>query len=889
MKKLLIFCLISLSLSPLTYSRSLKSKLAVVREIYKNLETRKYFETFLSELLADIDLFTPEELEEFKITQKSTTTLNETQLIHLVDKYDQVYDLLDRYVQEVVKSKKSIESLAKVRENLRVEASRFFNRNNVEKDLRNLFKATEPFKVKERLNKNAVKLFFTHERINRNLKESDKEFSHFITNNQGEELPVQKSDDLIKEIIRNIKSATSDISINIYEFSIPEIADALIEKKKTNPEVIITVGIDLDAVEHSDSVKKIAKRLKKGKIIVHEVDSVGINHQKMIVIDHGIKNKSKVILSSGNFTNSGIAPLGDLANLTEAERKRLLKSEDAEKVLKYAKPNSNHMVVIKSDSLAAFVKHNLDYTFSGLRGSEYPVSGAFQLIDTAPEKPVNYYLTFAPQGGLDDINYNFIGKLIREGKGPEIDMMIFAHSSEIISNEILEKIKLTIANGEEPILRFVGDPPFAKREWSQFLVMAGYKATVDPYTGITVYQEDKKSRFLKELGKDYLEKMRKESVFVGSSEYGNNWIELASGEKIPLTSKIHSKIIRSGDATLVASSFNFSGGAESNNEQILATNNPQVVDEMSGATEYLALKSFQEGRTVENIIKAENVKNKALIRKVRKIRKKLISQISEGVDDDIISESIKEIKRLLGVNKTSKLIFTLGQEIPIDSPFQKTNFIFEFDNNIVKFDRKKFTYDDFIKAYESDNPSKLMGPAFNELQWALKGKNGKLVKVYSKKVSNEDLEKIFAFLKKKKHIEDTVPKKNFIQMKDTAEVVAFVNSETKKLSSKKIPAGYLELLGADGETKEKLHLFSFSARTKEDVSQVSKSLSKDSKKLTKTVKVGIFNNNTLSRTKADNSILNKDGSYRKLDLNELLDWKKTLLTNCKIFLSKRAK
>ncbi len=890
MKKLLLLCLLSLSLSPVVYAaRSLKSKLAVVREIYKSLETRKYFEDFLEELLKDIELFTPEELDEYRINQKSIKTLNETQLIQLVNKYEQVYNLLDRYTQEVIKSKKSPEKLLKVRDSLRKEASNFFKKQSVAKDLKELFKSTEPFKIEEKFKKDAVKTYWTHEIINRELKETDKNFSHYITNEAGEALPVQKPDNLIDVIVKNIESAKSDISINVYEFSNKEIADALIAKKKTNPKVKITVGIDLDAIEHSDAVKEVAERLKAAGIDVKEIDSVGINHQKMIVIDHDLKGESKVILSSGNFTNSGIHPLGDFANLPLSEQKRILESEDAQKVLKYAKPNSNHLAVIKSDSFAATIKHNMDYTFSGLRGTQYPVSGAFQIIDTSSEKPISYFLAFAPQGAIDDINYNFIGKMIREGKGPEIDMMIFAHSSETISNEILEKIKFIIANGQKPILRFVGDPPFAKREWSQFLVMAGYKATVDPYTGITIYKEDKKSKFLQELGPELLEEIRQMSVFVGSSEYGNNWVQLSNGERIPLTAKIHSKVVRSGDWTLFVSSFNFSKNAENSNETIAATNNPRVVERISGATEYLAIKAKQESRTLVQVLKNANVSNKKKIRVARKLRKKLISQISEGADDVLIQETVREMKKVLGLNKTRNLIFTLGQEIKIESPFQKTNFIFEFDNNIIKFDTKKFTYDDFIKTYEGDNPSKLMGSAFNEIQWALKANNGNQVKVYSKIVSNEDLEKIFAFLKKKNHIESLIPTKNFIQVADTSEVVKLIEGEVSKLSSKKIPKKYLYLIGADGSTREKLHLFSFSARSKEDVTQVTRALAKKSKKLTKTVKIGIFNNNTLSRTKPDNSVMNTDGSLRELDLNELLDWQKTLLTNCKIYLSKRGK
>jgi len=889
MKKLLLLCLLTLSITSFSAKRSIKSTFAVVREIYKDVDARDYFESFLNDLLKEVELFTPEELEEYKISKKSLNTLTEVQLLELTRKYDEVYNLLDRYIQEVIKSKKSINQLVKIRATLRKEATRFFKKRNVIKDLKTIFRATNPFTIKEKLGKDPVQIFFTHEITNRDLKANDENFSHFIVNDKGEKIPVQKPDNLIEVITKEIDLAKSDISINIYEFKIKAIAEALIKKKKSKPKMPITVGISQDVLEHSEDARALADSLIKAGIKVIEIDSVGINHQKMIVIDHNLKGKSKVILSSANFTNSGMNPLGDLADLPQEQQDRLLASTQAEEIKKYAKPNSNHLVVIKSDSIAAIAKHNLDYTYSGLRGAQYPVSGSFEVIDTTnPSNPQKYHLAFAPQGGLDDINYNVIGQLIRDGKGPEIDMMIFAHSSQTITDAIFDKMKILIDSGVEPILRLVGDPSFSKRDWSQFLVMGGYKAEVDPYTGITIYKDDKDSKWLKEFGQARIDKIREFSLFVGPEEYGNNWVNIGD-EKISLTSKIHSKVLRIGDGTIAGSSFNFSSNAEGNVEQILIAMTNYLVDKISAATEYLSIKSLKQNRTLKSSLEKANVKNKSLIRKTRKLRKSLIKQISENQDDTLLKETVQQIKNLIGKNKATQLIFTLGQEIPVDSPFQKTNFIFEFDNNIVKFDRKTFTFDDFIEAYNGDNPSKLMGPAFNELRWALKGKNGSLVKVYSKIVSNEDLEKIFEFLKKKKHIEDVVPTKNFIQMDDSDDVVKFVNEEVKKLSLKKVPKGYLDLIGADGETREKLHLFSFSARSKEDVEMVQKSLSKKSKNLTKTVKIGIFNNGTLNRSNADNYILNKDGTYRDLDLNELLDWKKTLLTNCSIFLSKKGK
>lgn len=59
-------------------------------------------------------------------------------------------------------------------------------------------------------------------------------------------------------------------------------------------------------------VQKIFTKLKKSGIFIHAVDSVGLNHQKMMSIDWTIPGEGKVVFSSGNLTQSCIGAEGDL-------------------------------------------------------------------------------------------------------------------------------------------------------------------------------------------------------------------------------------------------------------------------------------------------------------------------------------------------------------------------------------------------------------------------------------------------------------------------------------------------------------------------------------------------------------------------------------------------
>ncbi|MEQ1878630.1 MAG: hypothetical protein ABL958_18450 [Bdellovibrionia bacterium] len=416
--------------------------------------------------------------------------------------------------------------------------------------------------------------------------------------------------------------AEKQIILNVFDFDLQEVAQDLAAKGRAGLDV--RVGIDAGTFFARKEVKDVVKTLTgleqevetlfatpdavknpiptlRGPtgVKVTLVRAVGLNHQKMTAIDWESPVKARVLFSSGNLTNSCLGPDGDLKDLPERDRP------------KESVPNANHMLTMKSWVLANLIHHELTKTLDEgflYRGSEFPTSGAFQVtgpgvdpmtLEAYPEHSL--IISFTPGGGHKNVNGNIIAHFLKNSDGP-IRLIQFAYSSQAVSDAILERAIRASQAGKNLDIETVGDTPFALRDWSQFLKMSGMKAIevdipqdpkkkprADAKTTRTSYVIDPDSRWTKELPPNRLEHIRNH-VHLAPWIYNNNKVKIA-GKFVDVNAKIHHKILSTGHFAIVGTSFNFSEGAQSNNEQIIVFHEPDLVDRVDGMTRWLKRSS----------------------------------------------------------------------------------------------------------------------------------------------------------------------------------------------------------------------------------------------------------------------------------------------------------
>ncbi len=439
----------------------------------------------------------------------------------------------------------------------------------------------------------------------------------FVSHPYRIEGKAKPADDLVEVLKSEIRRAKKEIVLNVYEFDLEDLASELIAAARDR-KVSIRVGVDAEPLKGKPRQLAIVERLRGAKIDVTEVNAVGINHQKMIAIDWTDPDLARAIFSSGNFTHSCLDPLGDLNQLKPLPPQSI--------------PNANHLITMKSWLAANLINHELTKTFSkelGLRGRSYPMTGAYQITgpgvdpQTLEAYPKNsFVISFTPGGGYRNsdgsgVNRNILAYLLEKVEGP-VRMVQFAYSSADISRALLSRAeraiqmstvddlkadskapgtvipdedasattvaKKEIAIAERAMARFdfksVGETPFAMQGWSQFLKMSGLKKNTK-----TSYIEDPENPWVKALGDDRLHALRK-NVRVAPARYGNTRVKI--GENVyDVSAKIHHKIMSVGDFAVIGTSFNFSEGAEKNNEQVLVFNDPAMAAVVRGITDEL--------------------------------------------------------------------------------------------------------------------------------------------------------------------------------------------------------------------------------------------------------------------------------------------------------------
>jgi len=261
-------------------------------------------------------------------------------------------------------------------------------------------------------------------------------------------------------------------------------------------------------------------------------------------------------------------------------------------------PNANHVMTLKSWLLANLVNHELtktlDPTFQ-LRGSEYPSNGAYQVtgpnvdpltLEAYPMESV--VITFTPGGAYKSVGKNLLARVIERTTGP-IRMIQFAYSSEAVDQALLLRAEREIKDTGHFDYGSVGDTPFAMQFWSQFLNMSAWELKSTEDKSKKWYQEMSAGPWATTLGPRNLKELR-EHVRIAPVIYGNNWIKV-DNKNTKVSAKIHHKILSTGDYAVVGTSFNFSQGAESNNEQILLFKDPKLVKKVEGMYRWLAEQS----------------------------------------------------------------------------------------------------------------------------------------------------------------------------------------------------------------------------------------------------------------------------------------------------------
>jgi len=369
-------------------------------------------------------------------------------------------------------------------------------------------------------------------------------------------------EDLKKVLIDFIGGAKSELMFNVFDFDLMDVADAMIAAADRG--VKVTGGIYKKNIETRPEVKAVFDKLSAHKNIkMVSVDSVGLNHQKLVIRDFNDRELAASLMSSGNFTQSCIGPEGDLVDVPMDKR-------DAK--TKESVPNANHMVTMKGYLVAQVIADKLIQTLEyGLRGKDYPLGGSFKIYGPKPEGAAEapyIKLTFSPKGSLGDINRDMIRRLLLETRGA-LRAMVFAFSSKTVQEAIIERARLETSEGHAFDFKAFGDTPFTMRDYSVLLHLAGLE--VDASGKSKQYVEAAANALKEVLGAETYAKLL-ENIRIAPHAYGEH---VAGAQKF--NAKIHHKVFISGDSAIVGSSFNPSDNAEHNNEQIMVTNDPSLV------------------------------------------------------------------------------------------------------------------------------------------------------------------------------------------------------------------------------------------------------------------------------------------------------------------------
>ncbi len=577
-------------------------------------------------------------------THKSTGTvkinkITQSKLIYLLSKTKAYWKDIEDYLKEVPEDKVNEPDIQIIREKYKEIFEQILRDKKLLKYLTDNASVFQPLRIVDSRSKISYKDMSFYANHPRNEK-----------NNQGEKVLIP-ADDHKKIMIDFVKSAQSGdrLYINAYDFDLEELADAIIAAKNRGVEVII--GIDKNVVETKAAAKLVYEKLIAAGVNVELVDSTGLNHQKMfaLISKYG---RSKILLSSGNLTQSCSGPEGDLKQVPADQRPS------------NSIPNPNNMIIVKGDIPAAIaaaeIRKNLVYKLRGQ--TEFPIGGAYEL--RGPHRP-DYkdrdwmIMAFSPNGGLGDINRDIYAPIIKSSSGP-IYGAFFSLSSETLAHELTQKIVEEIKvrrRTNKPVtdlIKFVGDTRFAMRDFSVLLRLSGFRlveydaqAPFDPVSNtppkdpeefekptkkelVKVYIEDPSDPISKPI-RDLLTKKEWEN-FRQNIRINVNWFNETEfeyeGKKLVSEVKLHDKLFAflTNFLSNPGSSGNFSTASKANQEQMALVYSEHITKKVIATIESIFDTFSEQNLSVTAEAKRRNQNNSVeeikLGSKVLEFRKK---------------------------------------------------------------------------------------------------------------------------------------------------------------------------------------------------------------------------------------------------------------------------
>jgi hypothetical protein len=252
--------------------------------------------------------------------------------------------------------------------------------------------------------------------------------------------------------------------------------------------------------------------------------------------------------------------------------------------------------------VAAELRKTLDL---GLRGAQYPVSGAFRLFGedgkVDSHKDPSVIMAFSPHGAEGDINKNLIARGLLLSRGAYAALQ-FAISSQEVSRAFLLRTVLELHESGKVNFKALGHTSFAMETWSVLLNMAGFE--VQTKGKQKVYVELKDNPWRKAFPSDAAYEEFRKNIFVSGKQYSEHVFQ-QDGKSLPYNAKMHHKIIILGDDSVVlGTSFNVSDNALTNNEQInIFVHHPELV---ATANEILDWQIFNSQKTVADTARERN-------------------------------------------------------------------------------------------------------------------------------------------------------------------------------------------------------------------------------------------------------------------------------------------
>jgi hypothetical protein len=559
----------SSSAGPIQFSNDISYEYDKLLTLATQIQTNKVLYDYLNKELVSFLMITAEKQSLYEWGAKSKG-LSEHQILAILQNSPDLTARVESYLSKVSANNLQNVDIVALRTTMKTEFEDFLkNKPDVIERLHVLSDQTQAFPIQTPNEKSAISeidVFVNHPRID-----------------AGKTIPADDLKALVKDFIGGAKT---EIWANFFDFDLMDVAQKFAEKSTQG--LAVNIGIDANVIAARPQVKAVADYLEtfrsKGLDLV-PVNSVGLNHMKIIVRDpHG--PNAAVLLLSGNLTQSCIGKEGDLVDLPEAIRP------------KESVPNANHAVLIKGSIPAIFARHHLVKVLKmGMRGqSGFPIGGAYKFFSkptpAARVKTPWMILSFSPNGGMGDINNDILKQILLTTTGP-VRFLQFAFSSQVVTDAAslrIQREKIAAQNGGykyTPDFGAVGDGIFAMREFSSLLTMSGLQKSLET----NVYSEDLTNNFAKVLTPAELETTRSQ-MYAAPTLYSERSV-VVNGQSYPLTAKIHHKImiVPNWDITVAGTSFNFSVNAESNNEQIAIFRDEKVTRIITAAYEWLKVNS----------------------------------------------------------------------------------------------------------------------------------------------------------------------------------------------------------------------------------------------------------------------------------------------------------